>query len=315
MQNSTYSSSLLKLILMGAVLIALFAAAAGSSLFFANGAGAQESAATDVTTTTVPSAEATDDTPSDEPSEAAEAGHRGPWGNGQRPQRGNHGRPLAKYISKDEIKTAIATTLGMTSDELQAARQAGTTLEELAEQKGVTTEQLQAAVRPIFEKGVAQAVTDGVLTQEQADEMLANEWPYGNGFWGGQPRSGGRGHHGGPLAEYISHDEIKTAIATTLGMTTDELKAAKQAGTTMEELAQQKGVTPEQLQAAVRPIIEAGVAQAVADGVITQEQADEIVAKAPMGMPGGGMKGHGGKGWNNQQRPNFAPATTPETNA
>ena len=313
MKTSTYSSSLLKLILMGAVLVGLFAAVAGSSLFFATGAGAQESAATAVATT-APSAEATVAPSADD--QAPETDHHQPWG-GQRPERGHRGGPLAEYISRDEIKTAIATTLGMTTDELKAAKQAGTTMEELAQQKGVTTEQLQAAVRPIVEKGVAQAVTDGVITQTQADEILAAEWPYGKGFWGGNAgahsNSGGKGHRGGPLAEYISQDEIKTAIATTLGMTTDELKAARQAGTTLEELAQQKGITTEQLQAAVRPIIETGVAQAVADGVITQAQADEILARDPLGMPRGGR--HGGKGWKNQQRPNNAPVTTSDANA
>ncbi len=67
----------------------------------------------------------------------------------------------------------IMTVLDVSRDELTAARKAGTTLAELAKQQGVEVSVLIDALVTDAEKHIAEHVADGTLTQEQADERLA----------------------------------------------------------------------------------------------------------------------------------------------
>ena len=71
---------------------------------------------------------------------------------------------------------SLAKALGLTTDELYAELNSGKTLAALAEEKGLDRAALAAKLESAHQAGLAQAVTDGVLTQEQADAMLAR-WP------------------------------------------------------------------------------------------------------------------------------------------
>lgn len=173
----------------------------------------------------------------------------------------------------------------------------------LAEVLGITEEELTAAQETANAAAIAQAVTDGLITQEEADALLAN----GNS---------GRGYHFG-------YDK-NTYLADALGITVEELEAARlevytaqlaemvAAGTITQEeadliLAQkavQNYVDDEAYQSAVQSIYADAVAQALADGVITQAQADELLANMTAqtfhfpgaGGHGGGRGGHHGHG-------------------
>jgi hypothetical protein len=109
--------------------------------------------------------------------------------------------------------------------------------EYLAQALGITTDELSAAYEKANTAALAKAVEEGLITQAQADEMSTN----GKAF-----SFGGRG--GGWLADQgIDFDAI---LADALGITTDELQTAR---TKAED---------------------ARLAQAVADGNLTQEQVD-----------------------------------------
>ena len=103
------------------------------------------------------------------------------------------------------VSEAISSLLGMTPEEIYAERSEGKTLSDLAEEKGITDQQLIDAMLAGRKEAVNQAVTDGRLTQEQADWMLKKmetlaplmiENPFGPGGMGGM-RQGGYGHRGG----------------------------------------------------------------------------------------------------------------------
>jgi len=181
--------------------------------------------------------------------------------------------------------------------------------EALANALGITVEELQAARLKAFETQLAAAVEQGALTQEQADQMLAMR----------------------KLQAYIDHEAI---LATALGMTTDELQSALESGKTLQDLLTEQNLTLAQLQEKMQAAKEAALQQAVTDGVITQDQADQILSgegfgfgfgghgpggrghHGGMGMPGmgmpNGMHGMGGFGhWGNQgQQQNAAPQTS-----
>jgi len=99
---------------------------------------------------------------------------------------------------------AAAGVLGMTSDDLSAALQSGTTLQDLATQKGVDIQAVHDAMRTAHEasmlENIKQAVADGRMSQDKADWLtLGIEKGYtgGPGFGTGHGMGPG-GPRGGP---------------------------------------------------------------------------------------------------------------------
>jgi hypothetical protein len=157
----------------------------------------------------------------------------------------------------------------------------GVDSEALAEALGITVDELESAKLEAREAAIAQAVADGLLTQEEADALLANGLGVG-------------GRHGWHFGS-----DWDTFLAEALGISVDELQAAQdevyaarlaalveagmitqeQADLALAQRAVQSRLDTETLQAAVQSAYEDAVAQALADGVITQEQADQLLSE------------------------------------
>lgn len=80
--------------------------------------------------------------------------------------RGGHGRGGAGL-------DAAATALGMTEDALHQQMEAGTTIAKIASDKGVDLKTVTDAMLDAEKQHLAQEVTDGELTQAQADQRLS----------------------------------------------------------------------------------------------------------------------------------------------
>jgi lambda repressor-like predicted transcriptional regulator len=105
-------------------------------------------------------------------------------------------------------------------------------------------------------------VSDGSLTQEQADEVATT---LSEGGMGGH---GGHGRHGEGMD--------LAAAATALGLSEDDLRSALQTeGTTLAQVAEDEGVAVDTLIAALVQAQEERIAQAVEDGRLSQEEADD----------------------------------------
>jgi len=167
--------------------------------------------------------------------------------------------------------------------------------EYLAEALGITVEELQAARETAYAAYLADAVAAGEITQAQADELLARQ----------------------RLSSYIDHE---TLVAEALGLSVDELQAALAGGQSLSDLMTAQGLTAETLQTAIQTAYEAAIARAVADGVITQAQADAYLSASPnFGLFGGhhgfggGRGGHGHGGGFSRPDDTDPDTTTPET--
>jgi len=125
---------------------------------------------------------------------------------GRGPGDGQGGRGLGTV----ELEAA-AKVLGMTADELSTALQGGKTLQTIADETGVAIEDVQAAIQAAhateLRDRIKQAVTDGTLTQANADWLLEG---LDKGYIGvpgafglGGPHGGGHGlgNGDGPLAQ------------------------------------------------------------------------------------------------------------------
>jgi len=124
---------------------------------------------------------------------------------GRGPGDGQGGRGLGTV----ELEAA-AKVLGMTADELSTALQGGKTLQDVADEAGVAIEDVQAATQAVhateMRDRITQAVTDGTLTQANADWLLEGLDKGYIGVPGAFGLGGPHGGHGlgkgdGPLAQ------------------------------------------------------------------------------------------------------------------
>lgn len=130
------------------------------------------------------------------------------------------------------------------------------------------------------------------------------------------PLPGGpHGEHGGAnneiqelLDSIIDRDEI---LAGVLGITVEELAAAKEAGTSIDELIANAGLDKETVRTEIKNATTEAVEQAVADGTITQEQAD-LILTPPASPPHEGQQepGHHRAPGDDSHEPHATPTPT-----
>jgi hypothetical protein len=266
-----------KFVKMGGILIVLLALVAliGSSLTFA-----QDEPDTDDSVTEPE----TDGSSEETETEDATPGYG---------RFGHHGRGGHGLIDREAARELLAEELGVTIEDLEAAHDAvmeAVQAEDgrpdrdevralLAQGLGITVDELEAAQTAVQEAMLAQLVEDGTITQEQLDEMLEM-----------------RALH--DLAkEIFSRDDAQAVIAEELGLTVEELAAARDEGTHIYDLAEEQGIEMDTLMTAVFEARTAAFDQAVADGLLTQEQADLLLSQSGPHFGGfGGHGGHGGRG-------------------
>ncbi len=176
---------------------------------------------------------------------------------------------------------------------------------DLASALGITTEQLQAAYQTANSAALKEAVSKGLITQAQADQM-ASDASNANGrghFFFGRPGDANGIDTNALLAKAlnISADKLTTAMQTAINTALD---AAVKAGTITQTQADEiKGrnalMNDSTFQSAMKTAFAAAVQQAVSSGVITQAQADAILQSQTGGFFGPGFGrgfGPGGPG-------------------
>jgi hypothetical protein len=154
---------------------ALAGAAAGAVVLGPSLASAQDG---DTTTTTTAEPDASDGT--DAPPEGCEpgggAGHRG--------------------FGRGPGLDAAADAIGIEASDLREALRSGQTIAEVAEANGVAVADVVAAMVTDAQEHLAEAVTDGRLTQEEADERAAELEDRITALVDGELPPGGPGHFG-----------------------------------------------------------------------------------------------------------------------
>jgi uncharacterized protein YidB (DUF937 family) len=178
--------------------------------------------------------------------------------------------------------------LGLTAEEIHDQRLAGASLAEIAAAQGVSEAELVAALTDGINERLAQAVTDGKLTQAEADEIAASALTRTtemvNDASVPEPRERQpRERQTSPFQKGFQKGfqaGMQTAeLADLLGLTAEEIHDQRLAGASLVEIAAAQGVSEAELVAALTDGITEKMAQAVTDGKLTQEEADEIIAK------------------------------------
>ncbi len=156
-------------------------------------------------------------------------------------------------------------------------RQGDTTYQEyfmdhLASALGTTRDTLNSAITQATNETIDQQVSDGKLSSEQAEKIKAR----GGSFFAGFGGMGGDDDRGDGGLMFMGGSGINEAIAGALGISTDELASQIKSGKSLAELAQGK---EQAVKDAIVAAVDAQLDQAVADGKMTQEQADQMLER------------------------------------
>lgn len=164
-------------------------------------------------------------------------------------------------------------------------------------------------------------VDDGTITEDQADtvaETLAE-----SDALRGPGGHGGHGGHGWPGGRLLALD----SAAETLGLTADELRTAlEEDGASLASVAEEQGVGRDALVEALVDAARTHLEDEVAEGDLTQEQADELgadlqarvsrlVDSEPAGLGSGGPAGHHGPRGGTVEDRTDSGTTTPSPSA
>jgi hypothetical protein len=189
--------------------------------------------------------------------------------------------------------------------------------EAMANVLGISVDEYDSAVDTATSQVLDEAVTAGVLTQDQADQVEQRAQQgfgpgIGGGFFGRGMDAFGRGlGHGGFM--WGSETSLLSVAADQIGMTVSDLTTELQSGKSIADVAADKGVDTQVIVKAFVDQLTATLNQAVTDGRITQAQADTMVQQAQERvpelldnaygncMPGGGFRG--GRGPHRTQPP------------
>jgi polyhydroxyalkanoate synthesis regulator phasin len=148
--------------------------------------------------------------------------------------------------------------------------------EALASALGVTVEEYDAAVDQAQEQVVDEAVSEGWLTEEQA-ELMQWRMDQAPGFRMPGP---GKGHGMLGRGMGIGGDNLLSVAADELGMSLTELLTELQDGKSIADVAATQGVDPQTIVSSYLAELQEDMDEAVAEGRITQNQADHMLQQA-----------------------------------
>jgi hypothetical protein len=164
-------------------------------------------------------------------------------------------------------------------------------------------QEIVEAIQAARDEVIETAVTDGRLTTAQAERLQnwgefnrINQLARNANMYMNQdqlqmgPMSGNCGC--GLDTPIMDRTAMQTAMAEALGLSLEELEAALADGVRLPHLMAELGVDAEAVRAAVTQARETAVAEALADGTITQEQADCILSKTERGPHLSGLNNH-----------------------
>ncbi|MGD2252795.1 MAG: DUF4230 domain-containing protein [Anaerolineales bacterium] len=183
---------------------------------------------------------------------------------------------------------AMAEALGLPATELEERLGDGERLSAIAQDQGLDADAFCQLMQQIRQQVMEEAIAQGLVPQVQADRMWGR-MPDG-GFGGRGPSRGSRGRLGldGERGEVVPlHDAMMGALAEALGLSVDELQQQLDDGATIRQIIEQQGLDPEVLHTSFQEAREQAIAEALEEGLITQEQAERMLERKPPHRPRG----------------------------
>ena len=181
-------------------------------------------------------------------------------------------------ILGDYILPALADIFGFTDNQVDAFTTVKETMQDIHDE--FTVDEIRDKMQQVFSSALDDAVADGAITQEQADLMLERQQQMGDRLNGrGMRRAKPLGERdGGILAPYMD-----AALVKALGISEEKFQEMKAEGFNLREYAADNDFSDEELAEMMVEVHTNAINAALADGVITQEQADFLLSAANKG--------------------------------
>ena len=184
----------------------------------------------------------------------------------------DHQHRRGRFGAKGEV---LEELLGLGAEEIRAGLADGRTLADLAEEQGVSAEDLTAALVAAAEEHLDAAVADGKLDADEAEARKADlEARIADLITRTAPEPDQRGHRRGLGRTGAGLDVVEDV----LGLSAEEIRAGLDEGKTLADLAEEQGVSVEDLADAMAAQAIERIDQAVEDGKIDADRAADAKA-------------------------------------
>ncbi|MCP4138946.1 MAG: hypothetical protein GY755_01410 [Chloroflexi bacterium] len=164
--------------------------------------------------------------------------------------------------------TIAGKALGMDEDALWEALEDGKNLADLAKEQGVSQEKVVEAIVAAERIFISEMVTEGELTQEEADEWIAELDEEAKSFV----------EEGWDFEEFEGADWFSIA-GEALNMDEDALWEALEGSKNLADLAKDQGISQEKIIEAILAEEQTFIKEMVTEGELTQEEADEWISE------------------------------------
>jgi len=171
------------------------------------------------------------------------------------------------YKGGEWISQNVLDLLKLDAKSLKEKLAAGKTLAQIAEEQGVTRDQLKQALTDAFNRKMEERKQQFAA---HLDNLVDRQLPH-------KKPDAGKPEGKGP---FLFNKIDLQAMISKLGVTNAELKQALAAGKSIADLAKEKGVDVQTLIDAEKAAITDAVNQAVKNGKLTQEQANKQIERA-----------------------------------
>ncbi len=182
---------------------------------------------------------------------------------------------------------ALVEAFGLTAEQADAFEIARETMQGI--RSDFSQEETRAAMEQAMTAAIENALADGAITEEQAAqwlerqeqmEGLAPQMPFGRRAKDGDYRQGFSNGVRFGRQMMVNHEYMDAAIAEALEISVEELQEMRlEDGFSWKAYAEEQGLSEEEIAALHAEILTNAVIAALADGAITQEQADQIIER------------------------------------
>lgn len=193
------------------------------------------------------------------------------------PPRPQVQRPAARMLR--ELVNIIAEETGLEPQEIVQQMRAGMAPAEIITANGGDVDAVVTEAVAIVTERVNQALEGGTITQERADNLLANLEERITQALNGELRiRAPQNRPQLPRQQALRH--VGRAVVEETGLTPAEIREQLQSGDSLADILTENGVSVDAFAGEVLTPLETRLEQAVERGRITQEQADERLQNA-----------------------------------
>jgi hypothetical protein len=181
-----------------------------------------------------------------------------------------------------DVMDIVTEATGLSREEVRQQLRDGATLSEIITANGGDVEAIKAEVIALVTERIESAVTDGRLSRERADELLENLPARVDQLFDEVHDFEDRANR----AERGLFAYLIQEIVDTTDLTRQEIVTQAQEGATLSEIIAENGGDVETIKASVLAELTERLDERVANGDLTQEEADTILSEASERLDG-----------------------------